>query len=388
MTLRFIEQRARLPRLGIIRLGIKTMSAGGKEIPREVDHFVLPDDLGDLFEAHPKRLPVMFPFDEVDHVLQMAYEKRSGPTLSLRCNSQFYTTWDERGKASTGPCRKLDGAEPCPCGAVAKGHLNVIVPQGGAGGVYWVLIGGEQRLADLWSELSIYRERFGRLKGIVFELERVATQVTIVTDKGRMSRTGWPVKIRCAVPAMQALAIRGVAVEQLPGGHVVGPLALTEGEHEAAPEETNGEGAQHPEEGSPLIAPDVARGADSGAGPVSPVGPRHEVPAEASTLVPAGDGETAAPPRLGVEPPNPPLEDPLALSVCFERAKKAGLTDRAYRIYLRATYGVAKPETDLSSDHIRDQLLLWDKAASDPKAQEALKGAILAAVNRALKKGV
>ena len=120
VTLRFIEQRARLPRLGIIRLGIKTLSAGGKEIPREVDYFVLPEDLVGLFDGRPKKLPVMFPFDEVDHVLQAAYEKRSGPTLSLRCNSQFYTTWDERGKASTGPCRKaeVEDAVPCPCGAV------------------------------------------------------------------------------------------------------------------------------------------------------------------------------------------------------------------------------------------------------------------------------
>lgn len=384
MTLRFIEQRARLPRLGIIRLGIKTLSAGGKEIPREVDYFVLPEDLVGLFDGRPKKLPVMFPFDEVDHVLQAAYEKRSGPTLSLRCNSQFYTTWDERGKASTGPCRKaeVEDAVPCPCGAVAKGHLNVIVPQGSAGGVYWVLIGGEQRLADLWSELSIYRERFGRLKGIVFELERVSTQVTIVTDKGRMSRTGWPVKIRCAVPAMQALSIRGVEVRALPGGQVMGPAALTEGEGEAAPDETNGVhepivGSHEPTAGSP-IAPPVAgeQAAPSLVEGHKPPPNEMEVPPDSSPLV-------GAIPSMD----EGALETPLSLSICCERAKKAGLTDRAYRIYLRSIYGVKNPETDLSPAEVRDQVTLWDKAVNNPKAQEALKGAILAAVNKALKKG-
>lgn len=46
MTIKhLLDHRARLPRLGRIRLGVKKVAASGKEYPAEVSYFVIPDEL-------------------------------------------------------------------------------------------------------------------------------------------------------------------------------------------------------------------------------------------------------------------------------------------------------------------------------------------------------
>ncbi len=64
-----LTDRARLPRLGKIRLGIKKKSKGGVEHPQATDYFVLPDEpamLKELYGEQPKELPIILPVEDED----------------------------------------------------------------------------------------------------------------------------------------------------------------------------------------------------------------------------------------------------------------------------------------------------------------------------------
>jgi hypothetical protein len=61
----------RAPRLGKIRLGIKIAEEGKHPYPRATDYFVVPDEVkGALRDDQPKRLPIMFPTENVDEFAQ------------------------------------------------------------------------------------------------------------------------------------------------------------------------------------------------------------------------------------------------------------------------------------------------------------------------------
>jgi hypothetical protein len=222
-----IADRSRLPRMGVIRLGIKVpLVRDGKPaikngepvtIPSEVDYFVLPDTLRALLGAEPKTLRVLFPFDDPAHVLTANYTRYSGALLTLRCDGRNYVELPREGGAElVGVCRRRADEAECVCGAKPKGRLHVIVIDGPVG-VYQVLIGGAQRIADLWNQLHVFARVFGRLTEIPFTLERIATEVQIRREDGsRLAKTGWPVTVRCNFTVMDALKARGRDLTALP----------------------------------------------------------------------------------------------------------------------------------------------------------------------------
>jgi hypothetical protein len=277
MIKRLLE-RMRLPRLGVIRLGAKVSNKSGPgEHPIELPYFVVPDDLKGLLEPRPTRLPVLFPSDEPERVLVADYIRYQGKLLTLKCDGEIFHEIAPNGVESTGRCRKV-GREKCPCGAEAKARLNVIILDGPLG-IYQVLIGGEQRIADLLSELLIFRQTLGRLTEILFYLERVPTEIQIKKEDGsRLARTGWPVHIRCDFTAKQALRARGLTV--LGAGEPLAALpAREEEEAEAVHEGPEDEPAARPTDSAPR--------ADSGLPPAESVetGPaRLEPPVEEWTI--------------------------------------------------------------------------------------------------------
>ena len=191
MPIKSLVERMRLPRLGVIRLGVKQTNARGAEYPAEVPYFVVPEELRGLLEPNPTRIPVLFPADEPERVLAADYIRYQGKLLTLKCDGETFREIAPSGQETSGPCRKAP-REKCPCGAEAKARLNVIVLDGPLG-IYQVLIGGEQRIADLMSELVVFRQTLGRLTEILFYVERVPTEIQVKRDDGsRLARTGWP----------------------------------------------------------------------------------------------------------------------------------------------------------------------------------------------------
>jgi hypothetical protein len=72
-----------MPRLGVIRLGIK-VKAGSKEVPQATDYFVVPDEVKAVYGDKPKSLDIMFPTNDLDQVFPCWY-KRYGDQWGLIC---------------------------------------------------------------------------------------------------------------------------------------------------------------------------------------------------------------------------------------------------------------------------------------------------------------
>lgn len=298
----------RLPRLGIIRLGTKQTNAQGKTFPVETSYFVLPPELQKLYGDRPTKLEVLFPSDDINAVLDASYIRYDGKLLALKCDGEQFVSIPKTGGEITGRCKKPpvgpDGQrKPCECGAKAVGRLNVVLVEAPIG-IYQVVLGGESRLEDLYSELEIYKRTFGRLTGILFTIERVPTEVQVKKEDGsRLARTGHPVHVRCEFSARQALAARRIDLHALPG----------------------------------------ADGYDT---------TRPQLPAANSPVRP-------------IEEADDEFDDAeiFDVSAAFVAAKDIGVDHENYALYLR---GVYKVDVDnLTGEHLEQQREMFEKAVSD-----------------------
>lgn len=73
-----------LPRLGIIRLGVKLERAGKTPIPRATDYFVVPHEIEQYVGEQPRELAIMFPSDDMEQIARQ-YLRCYGQTHGLVC---------------------------------------------------------------------------------------------------------------------------------------------------------------------------------------------------------------------------------------------------------------------------------------------------------------
>lgn len=328
-----LEHRFRLPRLGVIGLGVMVPARGDtKGHPEEVDYFVLPWPIPGLDEK-PRALDVMFPSDDIEQVFPTAYVKYNArKLLTVYCDGQDCREIPTEGEETRHECQRVPG-EPCPCGATAKGRLNVVLLNGPVG-VYQIVIGGERRVADVLVELGMYRGLLGRLTGVAFTLERIATPTQIRDARGnRMSRTGWPVHIRSSITTRQALAIGG----QAPAGMLGLPPA------------------QDPHE----------EGAD-------------EQDAVATLAGGAPAQESLFPGQLA---PTGTADEEWTIERCFAAALTIGVAAPTYRTFLQALYGA--PADQVTVRQLAEQGRTLARAAKEPKYAETVLSRIKARVEGA-----
>jgi len=84
MPIKDVSTARRLPRLGIIRLGIKVEETGKSPYPRATDYFVVPDELKKTTGEKPKELQIMFPSNDMEQVAPQ-YLRCYGRTHGLVC---------------------------------------------------------------------------------------------------------------------------------------------------------------------------------------------------------------------------------------------------------------------------------------------------------------
>lgn len=79
-----VSNARRLPRLGVIRLGIKVEEPNKNPYPRATDYFVVPDEIKPIVGEQPKELAIMFPSDDEEEVTRQ-YLRCYGRTHGLVC---------------------------------------------------------------------------------------------------------------------------------------------------------------------------------------------------------------------------------------------------------------------------------------------------------------
>lgn len=334
-----LSDKRRMPRLGKIRLGIKQKTAGGKEFPRDVEYFVLPEDdygkkIAARYGAKPTELDILFPVDDDEAIFPQALAWYGG--AGLRCRGDGVTALRTKGflvvKNSQGDVvddargRVLDddgnGSEAdliqigCPCplvdlkgGCTEKAHLLVMLPEISVGGVFQIDTGSVNNIINLNSQLEYVRTMMGRIALVPLKLKRVAETITY-TDEAGAQKKSTHYLLRLEIP---------LNLKELVETRMQGP--------ELALRRAAGVELPSPPDPSKALLPEAA----------TVESPRTEpVPHDAPTAVevPAAGGEPAAAglvsgddaPFPG-EPMNAPSVDgaPLVLRLTFEEVDRLAL---------------------------------------------------------------
>ncbi len=186
-----ISERRRLPRLGKIRLGVKGVSQTGKSYPIEKDHFIVPQEVADVYGAAPKELDVMFPVDDPEVVFpqrlvwfgQSKGAKCMGDGERASRLNETTGEWVERAC----PCEFLKSKQ-----CQQRAHLLVILPQVTMGGIYQIDCSSYHSIVDLNSGIDYVSALVGRISMVPLKLCRVPRE----THGSGRKEIHYPLQIR------------------------------------------------------------------------------------------------------------------------------------------------------------------------------------------------
>lgn len=216
MPIEGLTNRRRLPRAGVIRLGIKAKK-DGKEYPKETDYFVCPPEVQAKYGKEPKRMVIMFPVED-DLMFFPQFYKRYGNSVLL-CKGDGITAHGWNFK--TGGLEELK----CPCSKLEEGGckqiaiLQFMLPEvEESAGVYQIATSSKNSIVDINSGIDIVRGIAGRVAMIPLILKR--DEIKTHRVEGTEIKTGkhWTMKISLAMPLVkiQQLAQRPPSMALLP----------------------------------------------------------------------------------------------------------------------------------------------------------------------------
>jgi hypothetical protein len=174
-TIKGLSDRRRLPRIGRIRLGLKAVTTSGKEYPKEVEYFVVPDEVKKVYGDKPMELDVMFPLNDMGSVFPVAY-KSYGSGKGLRCTGDGETA--HRVNETTKEMEQIK----CPCNLLEDkkckqtGTLMVMLPRVSVGGIYQCTTSSINSIIDIASCLDYVSALIGRFAMVPLKLRRVKTE--------------------------------------------------------------------------------------------------------------------------------------------------------------------------------------------------------------------
>lgn len=181
----------RLPRLGKIRLGIKKMTAKGKEYPSEVDYFVVPPEVAQVYGDKPTALDVMLPTEDEHMVFPQSYKWYVAN--GLRCKGDGETAsrrFADLAQGNRTPLENGTAHQPndlvrvaCPCPLLETGeckenaNLMVLLPKVSLGGVYQITTGSFHNIVRVNSCIDYVRAVVGHISLVPLTLTRQAEEL-------------------------------------------------------------------------------------------------------------------------------------------------------------------------------------------------------------------
>lgn len=308
----------RFPRAGLIKLGVLVEEPGKKPYPKATDHFVCPETVTEaLGEAKPKRLPIMFPTDDIDRLFPQTLKAYRASGLWCQGDGQAAKRWGAKGNLMdvACPCALLDSGE---CKPTAT--LNFVLPDVPGAGVWQITLRNKRSIVALNTALEQFTATFGGLSGIPFYLLLEPQMVQRYDEKREqmVKQTVYVLRLDSPYSLRQIIEWREKA------GRPVGMLMPASVEDaEAIPDE------DEPEPGAPA---------------------RQE-----SKSAPAAEPQT----------------EEWDVSRCFLGAERCGVSSVTYTQYLEVRY-----QTDLDNvppAGLAEQALKLKLAESDPKEAISFK---------------
>lgn len=190
-----LSDRRRLPRAGVIKLGIKKKSTkSGNEYPVEVDYFVCPQLIQEIYGPQPKELIIMFPVESEQVFFQQFYKCYGNGILLCRGDGENGTYWDfEKGDFAIKkcPCEKLEGGKCKPIGM-----LQFLLPEVKESvGVWQISTSSKNSIIDINSGIDFVREVAGRAAMIPLLLKREPLETHRIEGKDIKRGTHFTMKL-------------------------------------------------------------------------------------------------------------------------------------------------------------------------------------------------
>lgn len=227
MAIPGVTDRARLPRLGVIRLGEKRESKSGKEYPAALDHFNFRDcpELAEMFGNECRELyPVMLPADDEEIWFPTSRSAYGQSGLYCRCSDgetafRVFKPEDQQSVAylKSRPDIKVEPGDlfelPCPAEACVwqqkgacknLGRLFIMLPNVPRFGVYEIRTSSFNSIVNVLNVARAVHNMISRVTGVPFALRVEPIQVQ---PDGR-AKTVHVLNLECRASLVQLAGIR------------------------------------------------------------------------------------------------------------------------------------------------------------------------------------
>jgi len=213
-----LSDQHRLQRLGKIRTGIKVAGRNGKEYPKAVDYFVVPDEIKPFVGDKPRELDIVIPVEDREQWATQYYRQYSRTHgLVCRGDGEYATRRIEdqggvRMEEITCEGRECADYKAQKCKEMM--NLRFILPYVPGLGIWQIDTSSINAILNINSVTDILEENLGRIVGVplILSLEKVQVQ----TPNGMQSR---PIlHLKCKGTWQELLAT--VSVPQLPAGNI------------------------------------------------------------------------------------------------------------------------------------------------------------------------
>jgi len=215
MPIQGLTDKVRLPRAGMIRLGIKktkTIRKDGKDVeveyPDEVDYFVCPKLVEQVYGEQPKALVVMFPVENEEVFFQQFYRRYGNGILLCKGDGVEAHAWD----FEKGTLKKID----CPCklleegGCKPIGNLQFLLPEvDEAAAVFQINTSSKNSIIDLNSGIKFIRAVAGRIAMIPLILKREEIATMRVEGKELKRGRHYTMKLSLEGTSLKKLQLMG-----------------------------------------------------------------------------------------------------------------------------------------------------------------------------------
>ena len=288
----------RLPRLGKIRLGIKVKNSKGVEYPKDVDYFVCPPEVQEIYGEKPKELDVLIPSTDPALYFPQALKWYKGARLVCKGDGETAT----RINMETGnmfemacPCEHLKDPQTNPKGeCTPRANLMLILPKVSMGGAYQIDTGSNNNIININSTLAWIQSMLGRVAWVPLTLKRVPTKIQ--TPDGATTKALLQLEFKGNM--QDAAALRQADWISIKGGIAVLPPHVVDddGPEDAAGPTLNGNPLTPSDQAEPETV-DLTTGEVTGGRKDPPPGPGPEPQA-----APYDRNAPSTPPAEGEEP--------------------------------------------------------------------------------------
>ena len=211
-----LSDRLRLPRRGKIRLGEKVETADGKSYPRSLDHFVVPDEVKEVYGKQPRKLEIMLPMEDREVFFPQFY-KMYGKSKGLICKGDGEIAM--RLDPKTNEMVEIECAgKNCEYFKKGKtiskhfyrcrtiGNLQIVLPRIPGLGIYQIDTSSYNSIINLNSAIEMIREALGRISWVPLVLEVSMQQVNPMIDGERKGLKVPVMTLTCNVTVQELLS--------------------------------------------------------------------------------------------------------------------------------------------------------------------------------------